>query len=447
MGQAVQVTLLGQFSVSARGRVVDAWPRPSARRLCELVLVSPGHRVSRDLACEELFPNLEPRAAARALSKALSMARSALAELGADGAALLAADLGHIWASPDVVVDVEARSEALRAGLALPPGQLRDDQLAAALAQDGELLADEPYADWAIRVRDRLRDAAPGGAPGPGQGPGGGSGPSRPRRRAGGLGVLPRPRPRLRGGCGRPHPRLPRPGPAGAGRARFRALPRRAYAARAADLPVARAALRARPRPPAGRATAAPPVPETAQSARRSRRPACGRIGWIAASAAATDPSASATAPASSAAAGPDPVGRCRPAPPPLPREERRPVSVLFAEVAAPAGLASAVGLETLRELVGGSLAAVIAEVEALGGTVTSVSGRGLQAMFGAPEAHEDDPERAVLAAFRALSATATAAAATEGGTALRIGVEPARRWWAPSAAAPRWSTARSATW
>jgi len=44
--------------------------------------------------------------------------------------------------------------------------------------------------------------------------------------------------------------------------------------------------------------------------------------------------------------------------------------------------------------------------------------------MFGAPEAHEDDPERAVLAAFRALSATATAAAATEGGTTLRIGVE-----------------------
>jgi adenylate cyclase len=97
---------------------------------------------------------------------------------------------------------------------------------------------------------------------------------------------------------------------------------------------------------------------------------------------------------------------------------------VLFAEVAAPAGLAGAVGLETLRELVGGSLAAVITEVEALGGTVTSVSGRGLQAMFGAPQAHEDDPERAVLAAFRALTAAATAEAAAEGGTALRIGVE-----------------------
>ena len=63
----------------------------------------------------------------------------------------------------------------------------------------------------------------------------------------------------------------------------------------------------------------------------------------------------------------------------------------------------------------------MIAEVEALGGTVISVSGRGLEAMFGAPEAHEDDPERALRAAFRALTATAAAAA---GGTALRIGVE-----------------------
>src|SRR5258708_34987189 len=77
VSQTVQVTLLGQFSIAARGRVVSEWPRPSARRLCELILVSPGRRISRDLACEELFPRLEPRAAARALSKALSMARSA----------------------------------------------------------------------------------------------------------------------------------------------------------------------------------------------------------------------------------------------------------------------------------------------------------------------------------------------------------------------------------
>ena len=117
----MQVTLLGRFGIAARGRVVSEWPRPSARRLCELVLVSPGRRVSRDLACEELF-----RASSRARPPGRCPRRfdgpRALTELGPDGAALLSADLLHIWASPDVAVDAGTRSAALRAGLAIPPG-------------------------------------------------------------------------------------------------------------------------------------------------------------------------------------------------------------------------------------------------------------------------------------------------------------------------------------
>ena len=155
-GQAVRVRLLGEFAITAGDRTAGPWPRPSARRLCALLLVSPGRRVSRDLACEELFPRLEPRAAARSLSKALSMARTALAELGEPGAALLGADLVHLWLSPEILVDADVQADALYAGLAMAPGQGRDDVLAAALAADGELLPDEPYADWADRARDQL---------------------------------------------------------------------------------------------------------------------------------------------------------------------------------------------------------------------------------------------------------------------------------------------------
>src|SRR5579872_2728422 len=97
MASVVVVRILGPFVVTAGGRIAGAWQRPPARRLCQLVLVSPGRRVSRDLACEELFPGIEPRAAARALSKALSMARATLSELGEPGASLLGADLTHIW--------------------------------------------------------------------------------------------------------------------------------------------------------------------------------------------------------------------------------------------------------------------------------------------------------------------------------------------------------------
>ncbi|HYT26693.1 MAG TPA: BTAD domain-containing putative transcriptional regulator, partial [Actinomycetota bacterium] len=121
--------------------------------------MSPGRRVSRDLVCEELFGDLDPRAAARSVSKALSMARAALAGLGEPGEpapALLEADLTHIWANPAVEVDAAEHEQALRSALAMGPGHGRDGLLATALADDGELLADEPYADWALRPRERL---------------------------------------------------------------------------------------------------------------------------------------------------------------------------------------------------------------------------------------------------------------------------------------------------
>ena len=71
------VNLLGPFSITwgrtAPGRGPARAPGASAR----LVLVSAGRRISREAACEVLFPNLAPPAAANALSRALSMAKTA----------------------------------------------------------------------------------------------------------------------------------------------------------------------------------------------------------------------------------------------------------------------------------------------------------------------------------------------------------------------------------
>src|SRR4029077_5009297 len=140
---AVRLRPLVPFSVVSGGRAAGPWPGPSARRLCQLVLVSPGRRVSRDLVCDELFPDLDPRAAARSVSKALSMARAALSNLG-ESATLLEADLTNIWASPAVEVDATEHEQALRAALAVTPGHERDDLLVAALGGAGGVGAGGP---------------------------------------------------------------------------------------------------------------------------------------------------------------------------------------------------------------------------------------------------------------------------------------------------------------
>jgi adenylate cyclase len=366
--------------VTAGGRSAGPWSRPSARRLCALVLVSPGHRVSRDLACEELFPNLEPRAAARSLSKALSMARAALAELGEPGGALLGADLTHLWLAPGVAVDADDLTAALDDALAMAPGQARDDALCAALADDAELLPDEPYADWADRARDQLNALRQQARF------------ALARDRAKGLG-----------------------------------------SARPDD--VAAAWLACFDHDPASEEAAGALIclfaaqghPQQAARAFERCRAALEQLGLR------VSPSLERLYASAVDRAQPEREPEPGPVPAPPehapPREERRPVTMLFAEVAAPADLAARVGLEALRDYVGGSLAAVITEVEALGGTVTSVSGRGLQAMFGAPEAHEDDPERAIRAAYRTVlaspgSASPGSAARPGEGLGLRIGIE-----------------------
>jgi class 3 adenylate cyclase len=263
------------------------------------------------------------------------------------------ADLTQIWASQAAHVDAEAHETALRAALSMAPGQDRDDRFVAALAEEAELLADEPYADWALRPRERLEAL---------------------RQEA-----------RLT---------LARDRAKGAGRSRPEALVQ-AWESCFEHDPASEEAAGALVRAYLGQGRR-----ELAVRSYERCRTALEELGLRVSPSLAEVYATAAPVRAEM-------------------REELRTVSVLFAEVAAPAGLARQLGLEDLRDVVAGSLAAVIAEVEELGGTVTSVSGGGLQAMFGAPEAHEDDPERAVRAAFRALTAVAGDQAPT-----LRIGVE-----------------------
>ena len=81
---------------------------------------------------------------------------------------------------------------------------------------------------------------------------------------------------------------------------------------------------------------------------------------------------------------------------------DQRIVTCLFIDL----GTTSAggrLGPEDLSDQLGIVLAETVGCVESFGGIVTAVSGAGLVALFGTPTAHEDDPERALRAAYRGI--------------------------------------------
>ena len=95
----------------------------------------------------------------------------------------------------------------------------------------------------------------------------------------------------------------------------------------------------------------------------------------------------------------PGPARAVPPAEETLP-EERRRVSVLFADLSGYTAVAERMDPEAVKTLVDGALRRLGQEVEDYGGTVDKYIGDNVMALFGAPVAHEDDAERAVRAAL-----------------------------------------------
>ena len=109
-------------------------------------------------------------------------------------------------------------------------------------------------------------------------------------------------------------------------------------------------------------------------------------------------------------------------------QEERRVVTVLFADLAGSTSLGERLDPEDVRALQGELFALVNAEVERFGGVSEKFMGDAVLAVFGIPQAHEDDPERAVRAALAVQQAFPAFAAAIgerhdRAEVALRIGV------------------------
>src|SRR3954453_3666889 len=100
------------------------------------------------------------------------------------------------------------------------------------------------------------------------------------------------------------------------------------------------------------------------------------------------------------------------------PREERKGVTVLFADLVGFTSRAEQMDPEDVRALLAPYHQRLRSELERHGGTVEKFIGDAVMALFGAPVAHEDDPERAVRAAFAIRDAIAE-----EGRLQVRIGI------------------------
>ena len=86
----------------------------------------------------------------------------------------------------------------------------------------------------------------------------------------------------------------------------------------------------------------------------------------------------------------------------PTPRgQERRLVTILFADVTGSTGLGERLDPERLQDVLATYFGAMREEIEAEGGTVEKFIGDAVMAAFGVPTAHEDDPSRALRAALR----------------------------------------------
>ncbi|MDP1820698.1 MAG: adenylate/guanylate cyclase domain-containing protein [Acidimicrobiales bacterium] len=98
---------------------------------------------------------------------------------------------------------------------------------------------------------------------------------------------------------------------------------------------------------------------------------------------------------------------------------ERRVVTVAFADLAGFTTMAEGRDPEAVKELLDSCFGVLVPVIEAHGGTVDKIIGDELMAVWGAPRAHEDDPERAVRAALALLEALDR----MDGALEMRVGI------------------------
>ncbi len=148
MAASVRLALLGTFEVQVDGATIGSgdFERRSGAELIQLLALATGRRLHREQVMDALWPEAEPSSAANSLRKAATYARRAT---GATDAIVARDQIVALFPDREVELDVDV-VETARA----------DDEasvIAATEAYQGDLLPEQPYAEWVVRNRDRLR--------------------------------------------------------------------------------------------------------------------------------------------------------------------------------------------------------------------------------------------------------------------------------------------------
>jgi len=166
----ILVRTLGGFEVVRDGRPIDlvAWQSRKARALLKVLVTRRGHAVPRDALIEVLWPDEDPGIASRRLSVALSTVRTVLdPERRFPADTYVESDRRSVWVVTDnVALDFEVFLAAAAQGLGgrRKAGDPSDDGFdpeplrQAEAAYRGDFLEEDPYEDWAVPLREELRE-------------------------------------------------------------------------------------------------------------------------------------------------------------------------------------------------------------------------------------------------------------------------------------------------
>ncbi len=153
--------LLGDFRVLIDGKQLDSWPGSRSMAVLKYLLSNPRHEIPRDVLMDKFWPETDPKSARNNLNVALYKLRQAFSAVSR--VQVIVFDQENYSLNPDLFIwtDIEEFENHNAVGRRLEKegefDQAIKEYVAAYDLYKGDFLAKDPYADWAINTRERLR--------------------------------------------------------------------------------------------------------------------------------------------------------------------------------------------------------------------------------------------------------------------------------------------------